>query len=801
MLKKKKKTSRRTKSSKSSAAKLRHKIHIKYWLKRFCFLAVIFAIIGLAYLDVKIRQQFEGQRWALPAHVYTRPMELYVGQRLNVNELKAELQELGYQHRTVANNVGSYAFDNNRIEIYQRAFVFWDGPSQAKHIAIGLSGKHEANKKISYLQADGDSLDIIRLEPRLFGSVSPLSHEDRSLVKLQDVPLELIMALLAIEDRKFFSHFGIDPFGIARAMIKNILAGRLVQGGSTLTQQLIKNYYLNADRTVKRKLTEMIMAILLELHYSKEEILEAYINEIYLSQSGNRAIHGFGLGSRFFFGRPLNELSLSEMATLVGMLKGPSSYNPIRNPERATKRRNLVLKAMLEQDFINYDQWQQASTEQLYTANEKQRKSPLSYPAFLDLVRQDLKQDYNQEDLLNEGLRIFTTLNPRIQNKLEQAIKNELSNIERARKLEENSLQAAALVARTDNGEVVAMVGGREARFAGYNRALDAMRPMGSLIKPVVYLTALEQAQNYSLATVLKDTPITVSQHGSADWQPQNYDNKAHGDVLLIDALAKSYNLSTVRLGMELGLPSVASTLKRLGYSGQAPKLPSMLLGAVPMNLQDVGQIYLTMAAGGFKTPMKGIRSVLSKENQPLTRYPLSVQQVVEPEFNTLINFALQEVVRNGTGRSVNHRFKYDYGLAGKTGTTDNYRDSWFAGFSGNYLTVVWVGRDDNQPTGLTGATGAARVWSAAMSNIPQQRLELDMGHGISIQKVVSGNYTGHDADCVRGRTLPISEKSLPVSRLQCSVVAEEVLSYQSEYGSNSRRAGSKPSWFEKLFR
>ena len=249
-------------------------------------------------------------------------------------------------------------------------------------------------------------------------------------------------------------------------------------------------------------------------------------------------------------------------------------------------------------------------------------------------------------------------------------------------------------------------------------------------------------------------------------------------------------------------MPEVANTMKRLGFSGEVPMLPSMLLGAVSMNLQDVGQMYLTMAAGGFKTPMKGIRSVLSKDNQPLTRYPLSVQQVVEPEFNTLINFALQEVVRNGTGRSVNHRFRYDYGLAGKTGTTDSYRDSWFAGFSGNYLTVVWIGRDDNQPTGLTGASGAARVWSSIMSRIPQQRLELDFSHGLSIQKVVSGSYSGHNNACVRGRALPLSQRSLPVRRLKCSELGNDMLSYQAENGSivDITKKIKKKSWLEKLF-
>jgi len=550
-------------------------------------------------------------------------------------------------------------------------------------------------------------------------------------------------------------------------MVRNIQAGRFVQGGSTLTQQLVKNYYLTSRQTLERKFVEMIMSILLEVHYTKDEILQAYLNEVHLSQAGNRAIHGFALASQYYYGRPLQELDLDQIAMLIATNNGSTKYNPIRNPNDSTARRNLVLKTMYGQGVIDKAQYETAINEGLKLSTTAQRAARLSYPSFMGFVRKNLRNEYKQDDLHNEGLQIYTTLNPRIQQKLEAAVKEELAEIETRKHIKPGTLQVAAAVIRTDNGEVAAMIGDRKASFSGYNRALKARRPVGSLLKPFVYLTALESPERYALASLISDTEIVVSQKGSPDWKPNNYDNQEHGQVMMIDALAHSLNLSAVRLGMELGVSQVTETVKRVGYPDDIKPYPSVLLGAVPMTVMEVGQLYLTIASGGFKTPIKGIRSVLSNEDEPLARYPLEIEQVIEPEVNSLITYALQEVVRSGSARSISQRFQYDYGFAGKTGTTNDYRDSWFAGFSGNYLTVVWVGRDDNDTVGLTGSSGAAKVWSKVMQGIPQQRLELGFHEELLTQEFFY-SQDNHLQDCSLSRQMPILLSSLALENISC---------------------------------
>ncbi len=739
---------------------------IVFWRSALVLLVLLFGYT--VYLDVHVRHQFEGQKWALPAHVYTRPMELYVGQRFDSKLVESELEELGYLKVDSLDRVGSYRLTSLELAIYQRAFRFWDEarPQQIIKLAI-RDGRIADIKTVDQLDQASDT-EIVRLEPRLFGSMSPMQHEDRSLVHLDDVPQPLIDGLIAYEDRQFYSHFGINFKGLARILVNAARTGRVTGGGSSLTQQLVKNYYLSSERTIRRKLVEMIMAMLLELHYSKDEILQAYINEVNLGQAGNRAIHGFGLASRYYYGRPLSELDLSEIATLVAINNAPSRYNPLRRPERVVNKRNVVLTAMLNDNKIDQRQFDIASTQNLRLSPVASRAATLSYPSFLGYVRENLKDGYQQQDLLSEGLQIHTTLNPRIQATLENAVVTELAAIEKQRTLKAGSLQAAAVVLRTDNGEVVAMVGDRNPSFAGYNRALKAQRPVGSLLKPFVFLTALEKPGQYSLASTVQDTPITVSQKGSPDWNPQNYSGEPHGEVMLVDALARSYNLATVNLGMELGVEAVADTLSRVGHDKTISQLPSMLLGAVPMTVLDVGRMYLTLASGGFKTPVKSVRSVLSNEDRPLNRYALDIEQVVEPEHTYLINYALQDVVRNGTGRTVLNGFQYDYGLAGKTGTTNDYRDSWFAGFSGNYLAVVWVGYDDNKPTGLTGASGAAKVWANAMRNMPLERLELGYSEEVFKQEVFY-SADNQQADCAMSRSLPMLLASLESENMSCA--------------------------------
>ena len=751
------------------------------YFKQFAWRAALIMAVALlgftVYLDIQIVKKFEGQKWALPAHVYTRPLELYTGLSMSQSLLIAELDELGYIARPNADRVGTFHITANSLTIFQREFQFWDGlrPAQRVEVSFTRQGNEllistmtaSANASASPENAVLTNQRIVRLEPRLFGSVSPMSHEDRALVELDDLPPQFAKTLVAVEDQQFYSHFGVNPFGIARAMLANIRAGSIVQGGSTLTQQLVKNYYLTRAQTYSRKLTEMIMAVLLEMHYSKDEILQTYINEVYLSQAGNRAIHGFGLASQHFFGQPISELEVDQMALLIGINNGPSYYNPIRHPERALTRRDLVLKMMLSEAVINQTEYRLAIDQPLRLNPSAQRAATLSYPSFMGFVRENLQSDYAQEDLNSVGLKIHTTLNPRIQSELEQAASKELNDVEQRHGIASGTLQMAAVVVRTDNGEVAGMIGDRSAKFSGFNRALQSKRPVGSLLKPFVYLTALEQPEKYSLATKVSDRAITVSQKGSPDWNPQNYDNQEHGDIMLIDALARSYNLATVQLGMAVGVSEVSKTIRRVGYAESFSELPSLLLGAVPMSVLDVSQIYLTLASDGFKTPIKGVRAVLSKEGEQIARYPLNIEQVIEPEFNALINYALQETVRTGTARGVSREFRYDYGLAGKTGTTDEYRDSWFAGYSGNYLTVVWIGRDDNQSTGLTGASGAARVWSKIMSNLPLERLTLPQ-HSEIVPQRIHYSLDPEQNDCSLTRQLPVLKRSIPLANVPC---------------------------------
>ena len=778
----------------------------RFLFVRFFLIALVLTLGYTAYLDVTIRKQFEGQKWALPAHVYTRPLELYLGQKFDRALVQAELDELGYSDRPSLDRVGSFRFSENELAIYQREFRFWDGLRPQQKIRLQLSEGRIQAISVESNRGERSETEIVRLEPRLFGSVSPLSHEDRTLVKLEDIPQALVDGLLANEDRQFYSHFGVNPMGIARAMISNVRAGRVVQGGSTLTQQLVKNYYLTSDVTLSRKFTEMIMAMLLEFHYTKEEILQAYFNEVYMGQAGNRAIHGFGLASQYFYGRPLHELDLQQLAMLIAVNNGPSFYNPIRHPKRSLKRRDLVLNTMLEQGVIELPDHQQAIDAPLSISPTAASAATLSYPSFMGLVRKDLQADYQQDDLLRQGLQIHTTLNPRIQETLEKAMRSELGAIEKRKGIKTGSLQVAAVVIRTDNGEVAAMLGDRNTSFSGYNRALNARRPVGSLLKPFVYLTALERPETYSLASLVRDEPVSVSQKGSPDWRPQNYDGMPHGEVMMVDALSRSYNLATVNLGMELGVENVSRTIRRVGYHQKFSELPSVLLGAVPMSVVEVGQLYLTLASAGFKTPVKSIRSVLSGDNEPLNHYSLDIQQVIEPQFVSLINYALQDVVRNGTARSVLTGFKYDYGLAGKTGTTDDYRDSWFAGFSGNYLTVVWVGRDDNKPTKLTGASGAAKIWAKAMQQMPLHRLEMAYNDSV-LRREVFYSQDPREQDCSLSRTLPMLIESLTIENVSCANRLKYDLDYDDELqhfeplpGDPSAPKFKKKSWWERVF-
>jgi len=554
---------------------------------------------------------------------------------------------------------------------------------------------------------------------------------------------------------------------MVRAMVADLRAGHVVEGASTITQQLARNFYLTPARTLRRKITEAIMAILLTWHYSKHDILDTYMNEVYLGQNGYVAIHGFGLASEFYFGRPVNELDTAQIALLVGLVRGPSFYNPRRHPARALARRNLVLSEMAKEHVITPAQAQADSTEPLAVI-PKPPPASSRYPAFLDLVRRELPQDYRDEDLRAGGLRIFTTLNPTVQNVAQSALTTRLSQIDQEQGLPAGTLEGAVVVTNPQNGEVSAVVGGWDPQAEGFNRAINAARQTGSVIKPAVYLTALSEPSSYTLATLLEDTPLSVPEPNGKAWIPRNYDRQYHGQVMLLTALAHSYNVATVRLGLALGLSNVISTAHRLGIEEPLTPFPSTLLGASNLTPWDVTRMYQTIASNGYQTPLRVVRSITTADGQLLKRFPLTVKRVAPAAPVYLLITAMQAVVQEGTGRELDQYLPADLDVAGKTGTTEQLRDSWFAGFTGDRLAVVWVGRDDDRPTGLTGASGAMTVWGTLMSKLHPQPLVPIRPGNIKSHWIDPKNGLRADHSCPDAVRLPFIQGSAPTDRSPC---------------------------------
>jgi penicillin-binding protein 1B len=681
-------------------------------------LLLLVAIVVVAVLDRRVTAQFEGRRWTLPARVYAQPIELYAGQQLSSRRFTEELERLGYLAVANPDRPGTYRRRGDRVSVFVRDFRFADERQDARALRLGFSG--DAITSLEDVQ--GREVAVMRLDPLLIGSIFPIHGEDRIVVAPDQVPPLLPAALKAVEDRKFDSHHGVNPLAILRALFVNVRAGQIEQGGSTLTQQLVKSYFLDSRRTLRRKAEEAVMAVILESRFEKADIMNAYINEIYLGQDGRRAVHGFGLASQFYFGKPLTELALPEIALMVAIVRGPSYYDPRRQPERALERRNLVLRVLTEQGVVSAADADRAAKKPLGVA-EPGRKGGSFYPAFLDLVRRQLREDYEESALTEAGLTVFSTLDPLLQEKAENALAGELDRLDASGRKEARGLEGVVVVTTPQTGEIVGLVGGRRAAFDGFNRALDAKRPIGSLAKPLVYLAALETGR-YTPATILADEPVDLKLPNGDRWKPANFDKQVRGPVPMVRALTQSLNLATVNLGLEVGLDHVARTFEQLGLDEAPPEFASMLLGATNLSPLEVTQMYNTLANGGFRSPLRAVRAVIDEAGKPLKAPELEVAEVSSPEAIYTLDRMLIEVMERGTGRAAKRQLPSDLVVAGKTGTSNDYRDSWFSGFSGSHLVVAWVGHDDNSPTGLTGTTGGLAVWSRLMGSIATSSFE-----------------------------------------------------------------------------
>jgi len=718
-----------------------------FWLllKLFIVFVVLIAIYGV-YLDQKIRSRIDGKVWQLPAAVYGRMVNLEPDMSISKNEMVKLLQATQYRQVTKMTRPGEFTVLAKSIEMIRRPFDFPD--SKEGQVRARLTFDGDRLETIENMDNDRQ-FGFFRLDPRLITMLSSANGEQRLFVARNGFPDLLVDTLLATEDRHFYEHDGISLYSIGRAVLANLTAGRTVQGASTLTQQLVKNLFLSSERSYWRKANEAYMAVLMDARYSKDRILELYMNEVYLGQSGDNEIRGFPLASLYYFGRPVEELSLDQQALLVGMVKGASIYNPWRNPKLALERRNLVLRLLQQQQVIDQELYDMLSARPLGVQPRGGVISP--QPAFMQMVRQELQSKLGDKVKDLSGVKIFTTFDSVAQDAAEKAAVEGIPALKKQRKL--SDLETAMVVVDRNTGEVRAMVGGAEPQFAGYNRAMQARRSIGSLAKPATYLTALSQPNLYRLNTWIADAPISLRQPNGQVWSPQNDDRQFSGQVMLVDALTRSMNVPTVNLGMALGLPAITDTWQKLGVpKDQLHPVPAMILGALNLTPIEVAQAFQTIASGGNRAPLSALRSVIAEDGSVLYQSFPQAERAVPAQAAYMTLWTMQQVVQRGTGRQLGAKYPGLH-LAGKTGTTNNNVDTWFAGIDGREVVITWVGRDNNQPTKLYGASGAMSIYQRYLANQSPVPLNLVAPEDIVDMGVdASGNFI-----CGGGmRTLPV---------------------------------------------
>lgn len=719
-------------------------------LAKLTLIGVCCAAFYGIYLDGKIRAKMDGQVWQLPAEVYARIESIRLEDNLTLDQTKQALIDNGY--REVFSQVttpGDFKIEENSLVLIRRAFPFPENPEALRVLRLRF-----VNDKLVRIEdlVQLKAVDEFRLDPKLIAMLHSDSDEERQALRLQQYPYFLIQSLILTEDKRFYQHDGISPMGIARALVANYQAGRTVQGASTLTQQLVKNLFLSSEKSLTRKINEALMSLILDFRYDKNRILETYLNEIYLGQNGSYQIHGFALASQFYFGRPIQEITPSQMALLVGMVKGPSLYNPWRYPEAALERRNVVLKLLFENKAITEDEYQFLVKQPLGV--KEKGTIYRQQPAFMQVLSQDLKNELGEgKSHLLSGAKIFTTLDRKQQRSAEQAVINGLEDLENGDK-KVKDLQSAIVVAEYRTGKVRAVVGDRLTQFAGFNRAFQSKRQIGSLVKPSIYAIALAQPQSFRLNTPIKNQPITIYTKGSAPWTPRNYDRRFSGSVMLMDALVRSLNIPTVNIGMKVGLKKVIEKQKEMGWDKvDIPAYPAMLLGSYSISPYDVTKSYQVLANSGLKTPLTTIESVLGYNGELVYQRNLDEvsQQVLPPEASIQTLYAMQQVVERGTARSLQENFA-KLKLAGKTGTTNNARDTWFVGIDGENVTTVWLGKDNNTDTYLTGSSGALYVYKEYLQRADPTPLKLPKSPNMQWVGISSfGSW-----DCSSSRQIPV---------------------------------------------
>lgn len=745
--------------------------------KLFLVFVAVAVIYGI-YLDQQIRERIDGNVWELPAAVYGQIIDLEPDSEYSLSDVVTMLNGAQYrQQDTKVTRPGEFIVSNDAIEIYRRPFTFPDGEEKAFRVKITFYDNRI--DRITNLDT-GRDFGLLKIDPKLITMMHSPNGEQRLFVPLKSFPDSLIKTLVATEDKRFYDHHGVSLYSIGRAIYVNLTTGR-TEGGSTLTQQTVKNLFLTNERSLSRKIREAYMAIILDARYSKERILELYLNEVYFGQAGSEEIHGFPLASLYYFGRPVNELTLDQQAVLVGMVKGASLYNPWTQPKQVLDRRNVVLKLTEQQGIIDDELYNLLSQRPLSVLPKGGVISP--QPAFMQVVRSELRKQLGDKADHLSGMKIFTTFDPVAQAAAEQSVTNE---IEKLRKSTNKDLQTAMVIVSRETGEIRAIIGSAEPRYPGYNRAWLTRRAIGSLAKPSTYLTALGQPDRFQLNTWLDDSPLSIKLDNGSYWQPKNYDRKFRDRVMLVDALALSLNVPTVNLGMALGLDATKNTLQALGVPGdRITNLPSRLLGALELTPLETAQMFQTIANNGQRSPLTILRYVLTDKGELVYQnYPQQIQ-AVSKQSAYLTTYAMQQVVESGTSRSLKGKYGA-FKLAAKTGTSNDSRDSWFTGIDGKNVAVIWIGLDDHSPMKLTGATGALKIYSEYLQNNPPKRLLLPTPQNIRMMSIDDNGQWQCDSNSGR-RMLPVwtdNPQSLCVNNNQ-SAPSQQVPTWVTEMLNN----------------
>jgi penicillin-binding protein 1B len=704
-------------------------LHLWIYRRRVTILAslagvLVAGLLVIGYFTEVVVSRFDGRRWSLPSRIYSDMAVWRVGDGGSAERLARKLERLLYQQMEERPaRSGWFRRAGNAIEVYTRDFRYPGRSFRGLQVRIEYAGSLVK----SITSFSGERLDAFLVEPELLGSVFGEDFEDRTLVRLSDVPKTLIEAILTTEDRDFYRHAGVSIRRSFGAVISNLRGGS-TQGGSTLTQQLVKNLYLSPERTLKRKAVEAIMAVILDARYSKDEIFEAYLNEIYLGQHGSIAITGVGEAARFYFGKQVSDLDLAESATLAGMIKAPNVYSPTRNPERARQRRDLVLRLMREEGKIDSDALQRALAEPVSTRSRRPERTIA--PHFVDFVKAELAERYGQK-LKTEGLQIYTTLDVDLQQAGQRAVSEGLATLEKnyrrlAAAAKEGPLQAALIGLEPETGAVRAFVGGRDYRLSQFNRVTQAHRQPGSLFKPFVFLAAFARRGlpvPITPATILNDSPITVEWDERAEdqvWTPRNYDGEFRGPISARRALELSINIPTVRAALLAGLPTVVGAARAAGIGSRLRAYPSVALGAFEISPMEIAAAFAVLANGGVRVRPSAIVGVETSDGTVLDRKETPMEPALPADAVFLVGSLLRGAVDRGTAGGARAGGIRGV-LAGKTGTTNDGRDAWFVGFSPRFLAAVWVGYDDNRAVHLSGAQAAVPIFADFSKALPPQ--------------------------------------------------------------------------------